>query len=157
MYQLSLPNQLRLRNPVGKLSCMTDSENVIFAYTAADAVADGHSVRPFPELAEEAGYRIPVVLTRAAHTDVIEWTRTDAAQDETGRFWDVLTMARRAAKLAAEDPGAAFSFQVLRLPNTVNGKPSRAELPRLAALTVRVEIFDRDMTPCLVIALPGED
>lgn len=136
---------------------MTESENVIFAYTAADAVADGNSARPFPELAQEAGYNLPVILTRAAYADVVEWTRTDAPQDETGRFWDVLTMARRAAQHAAADPGAPFPFQVLRLPNTVNGKHSRAEISRLAVLTVRVEIFDRDMTPCLVIALPGED
>ncbi|MGO2933135.1 DUF6573 family protein [Microbacterium sp.] len=137
---------------------MNEFGNVIFAYTAADAVADGLSTRPYPEVATEAGYNLPVILTRAAHTAVIEWTREDYPQDETGRFWDVLTTARRAAQRAAANPGDAFGFNVLRVANTtVNGKHSRAELPQLVALTVRVEVYDRELTPCLVIALPGED
>lgn len=134
------------------------NEPIIIAYTAADAVADGSSTQPFPEIAREAGYLIPVVLTRRAHTAVIEWTRSDYPQDETGRFWDVLTTGRYAAARAAAAPGSTHPFHVFAVANTTaSGKPSRSELPRRVELTARLEAFDREMSPCIVIATPGED
>ena len=67
---------------------------VIDAYTRAQAIEDGILV-DVSETAREAGFKIPVALTRAV------WDRLVALpegykgfQDESGRLWDVLWMAR---------------------------------------------------------------
>ena len=66
---------------------------VIFAYTRAQAIADGVLV-DVTETAREAGFKIPVAVTRTV------WDRIVAlpdgyrgVQDESGRLWDVLWMA----------------------------------------------------------------
>ena len=69
----------------------------LFAYTRAQAIADGFLV-DVSETAREAGFTIPVALTRTV------WDRLVALpegyrgfQDERGRLWDVLWMARHYA------------------------------------------------------------
>lgn len=131
---------------------------VYYAYTAQQAVAAGLSVEPFPEVTREAGFRLSVILTTAAYADVVEWTRDDIAQDASGRYWEVLMAARIAAKRALGHPGAPFWFEVNRIPNKApNGADSRVELPIPARLRIRVEAFDWELTPCLVISLPDEE
>ena len=75
---------------------------VIFTYSRAQAIEDGILV-DVSETAREAGFTIPVAVTRTV------WTRLVGLpdgyrgfQDETGRLWDVLHMARHYA-LAASD------------------------------------------------------
>ena len=75
---------------------------VIFAYTRAQAIEDGILV-DVSETACEAGFRIPVAVTRTV------WTRLIALpdgyrgfQDERGRLWDVLWMARHHALRASD-------------------------------------------------------
>ena len=75
---------------------------VIFAYTRAQAIEDGILV-DVSETAREAGFRIPVAVTRTV------WTRLVALpegyrgfQDERGRLWDVLWMARHYALRASD-------------------------------------------------------
>ena len=67
---------------------------VIFAYTRAQAIEDGVLV-DVSDTAREAGFKIPVALSRSV------WDRLVALpegyrgfQDERGRLWDVLWMAR---------------------------------------------------------------
>ena len=74
---------------------------VIFAYTRRQAIEDGVLV-DVTETAREAGFRIPVALSRTV------WDRLVALpdgyrgfQDETGRLWDVLWMAHVHARRAA--------------------------------------------------------
>ena len=74
---------------------------VISAYTRAQAIEDGILV-DVSDTAREAGFRIPVALTRTA------WERLVALpegyrgfQDESGRLWDVLWMAHHYASRAA--------------------------------------------------------
>ena len=71
----------------------TEFGPVISVYTRAQAIADGILV-DVSETAREAGFKIPVALTRAV------WERLVALpegyrgfQDESGRLWDVLWMA----------------------------------------------------------------
>jgi hypothetical protein len=73
--------------------------------TRAGLVEAGHLV-PAPEaMAAEAGWRIPVAVTRAVWLDMVEWPDAEPAhQDETGRWWDVLFMAALAAR-AGRDRG----------------------------------------------------
>ncbi|MDD9991203.1 MAG: hypothetical protein OXP75_05355 [Rhodospirillales bacterium] len=71
--------------------------SVVFTYTRRQAIEDGVLV-DVTETAREAGFSIPVALSRAV------WDRLVALpegyfgfQDETGRLWDVLWMARHYA------------------------------------------------------------
>ena len=86
---------------------------VIFAYTRLQAIADGVLV-DVTTTASEAGFTIPVAVTRTV------WTRLIALpegyrgfQDESGRLWDVLHMARHYA-LAASGRGRARMCVLVR-------------------------------------------
>ncbi|WP_331765077.1 DUF6573 family protein [Nocardia sp. NBC_01388] len=72
---------------------------VIHAYTRAEALADGF-MHDITELASEYGFRYPVHVAQYAWADAIAWPHTASCQDETGRAWDVLTMARFALRAA---------------------------------------------------------
>lgn len=136
-----------------------EDENVIYTYTAKQAVEDGTLIEYNPATALEAGYALPVLLTRKAYEDVVEWTRPgDVWQDEDGRFWDVLTMARGATKAALSAPGHPYGFKVARIANkTPGGSFSKSELPSVVQLVARVEGYDGNVNPCVIISLPGED
>ena len=74
---------------------------VLSAYTRAQAIEDGILV-DVSETAREAGFTIPVAVTRSI------WNRLVALpagyrgfQDERGRLWDVLWMARHYALRAS--------------------------------------------------------
>ena len=76
----------------------TDNENspfgeVIFSYTRSQAVADGVQVE-VTKTAQEAGIRFPVFLTRAVYDAYVTVPPGVTAQDEAGRLWDIITMAR---------------------------------------------------------------
>ena len=75
---------------------------VISVYTRAQAIEDGILV-DVSETARDAGFRIPVAVTRTV------WNRLVALpegyrgfQDERGRVWDVLWMARHYALRASD-------------------------------------------------------
>lgn len=63
---------------------------VIYAYTRAQALADGVLV-DVSNAAVEAGFKVPVALTRAAWDDCVEWndedTRRQTPQNASGRLW----------------------------------------------------------------------
>lgn len=129
-----------------------------YPYNAQQAVADGLAVEPFPEITAEAGYRLAVIFTKQAYAEAVDWTRADLNQDIPGRYSAVLDAARPAVRRALTHPGTAFPFVVARIPNwAANGAESRAELPTHAVLYIRLEALDWELTPCLVIGLPGED
>jgi Family of unknown function (DUF6573) len=98
----------------------TEAAELISSYSRAEAIADGALVAVAEGIAREAGFCSPVALTRAAFDDCVAWSDADSArtgvwlQDETGRLWDVLFMARRAADGAR---GAdRLTFQLYRVP-----------------------------------------
>lgn len=103
---------------------------VIYSYTRADAMADGYLV-DVTETAREAGFRCAVAITRAAWNDCVEWTDEDAErkhwpQDEQGRLWDVLMMARFACRRSA---GASLiRFEVVRVPRPGCGRRRKVAL-----------------------------
>src|SRR5438477_5396663 len=87
----------------------------IHAYTRAQAIADGVMVDLTSAtddrdqlLCQQAGFKVPVAITRAAWAETVEaggkWTPTDdgerleleGGQSLTGRLWDVLWMMRLA-------------------------------------------------------------
>ncbi len=90
------------------------STDIIHIYTRGDALRDGVLI-DITETAREAGFSCPVAITAAAWLDFVKWAEENrACQDEAGRLWDVLTMARHAAR----GSGNRSTFRVLRVPNT---------------------------------------
>src|SRR4051812_40724965 len=72
------------QNPFGEL---------IYAYTRAQAVADGFQVE-VTKTAAEAGIRFPVFLTRTVFDAYVAVPPGVTEQDEAGRLWDILWMLR---------------------------------------------------------------
>jgi hypothetical protein len=96
---------------------MFEDADLIHRYTRAQALEDGVLV-DVTETAREAGFRVPVALTQTAWAECVHWTEEDSArvvhQDEPGRLWDVLWMARIAARAARG--GGRTSFKLHRVP-----------------------------------------
>ena len=66
---------------------------VIYAYTRAQAVADGVQV-DVTKTAQEAGIKFPMFLTRAVFDNYVAVPEGVTGQDEAGRLWDVVWMTR---------------------------------------------------------------
>ncbi len=72
-------------------------EDLIHAYTRADAIGDGTLV-DVSKTAREAGIKYPLALTRAVWADVEDVPPSKKGiQDAAGRLWDLVWMARHAA------------------------------------------------------------
>lgn len=114
--------------------------NVIYAYTRAEAIADGTLID-----VTEAGFRLPVALTAAAWAVCVEWSAADSQrqtlQDEAGRLWDVVWMASIAARKAQGE----------RVP-----RGGRATRPRLTTLHLHIGPGDAG-EPVITILMPNED
>ena len=134
-----------------------EGAEIIAVYTAEEAVEDGLLLHFSPATALEAGYTLPVLLTRAAYAAAVQWTRGENWQSEDARFWDVLTVIRAAARAALHD-GSPRETYVLRVPDTTpSGKPSQATTATRQPLQVSVEGFNLTGQACVIVALPGED
>lgn len=127
---------------------MSDTENVVFSYSRAQAIADGVLI-DVSDVAKEAGFRFPVAMTAAAWSDCVAWRESGqgAGQSESGRLWDVLWMAKLAVKRAEGD---RISFTVLRVPTRGGG---RAQLATLQAVVGPGDHWE----PIITLMLPGED
>lgn len=127
--------------------------DVVSSYTRADAIEDGQLV-DVSEVAREAGFTIPVAITRAAWADCVEWQPEDARrkkalQDEQGRLWDVVWMANQAAR--RNRAAGRVLFQLYRVP-----RQGRGVKPRLVQLKMIVGAGDGG-EPVITIMEPGED
>ncbi|HAN9603837.1 TPA: hypothetical protein IGQ72_003055 [Escherichia coli] len=132
---------------------MFNAEDVISAYTRAQGIADAVLV-DVTETAREAGFRIPVALTRAAWVDCVEWTEADEArkattQDEAGRLWDVVWMAHLAARTAGNVERCLFDLY--RVP-----REGRGNRPRRVSLAMHIGPGD-NAEPVITIMQPNED
>lgn len=124
----------------------TDAD-LISVYTRSQAIEDGVLI-DVTDTAREAGFVIPVAITVGVFSDSVVWSDSNLAiQDESGRLWDILTMARLAAR---RTHGDRIRFQVLRVPNT-----PRATKPRLVTLVAVCGPGDT-AEPVVTIMLDGE-
>ena len=126
---------------------------VISVYTRAQAIEDGILV-DVSETAHEAGFRIPVALTRAV------WDRLVALpdgycgfQDERGRLWDVLWMARHYALRASNSDRVTMCVLVrdIRKDLRDSNRPPRRHFPIVA-----IGAGD-DGSPVITIMWPEDD
>jgi len=138
----------------------------IHIYTRAQAIADGVLVDLITAtddkgqlLCQQAGFKVPVAITRTAWAKTIEAGGTwkpdgvgevlelSGGQSLTGRLWDVLWMLRVACGQAADTDRVHFQVRV-----DVHGD-GRHELVKLWALCGPGD----DAQPVITIMLEGED
>ena len=107
---------------------------VISVYTRAQAIGDGILV-DVSDTAREAGFSIPVAVTRAV------WERLVALpegylgfQDESGRLWDLLWMARHHALRASGSDRVKMCVLVrdIRKDLRDSNRPPRRHFPIVA-------------------------
>jgi hypothetical protein len=107
---------------------MFDDAPIVYAYTRAQALEDGFLVDVSKDAAE-GGFTIPVAMSREAWADTVQWDdnvdkrKPFTGNDERGRLWDVITMARHAALKAGGDDLVAFT--VLRIPAEGRGTTAK--------------------------------
>lgn len=106
---------------------------VIYAYTRAQAIADGALV-DVTETAKEVGFKLPVVITEALHNRLTP-TKADTSlgQDYDGRLWDVLWLAAFTIKLADRGTDTVTFTVVLQEVEARSGQPQNIDL-RLRAV-----------------------
>ena len=121
---------------------------LVYAYTRAQAVADGVQVE-VSKVAAEAGIRFPVFLTRTVYDAFVTVPPGVTAQDEAGRLWDVVWMTR---------------FGILRVRPGVDRVPvalyvrndnHRAKLVKLIAQCGPLDMDDPQ--PSITVMMPDED
>ena len=121
---------------------------VIYAYTRAQAIADGVQVE-VTKTAQEAGIKYPLFLTRAVFDKYVAVPEGVTGQDEAGRLWDVVWMTRFA--ILRSRPGCD------RIPVAfyVRNDNRAARLVKLIATCGALDIDDPQ--PAITVALPDED
>jgi hypothetical protein len=121
---------------------------VVFAYTRAQALADGVQV-DVSSVAAEAGIRFPVFLTRTVFDAFVTVPPGVDGQDEAGRLWDIVWMLRHAIQRSR--PGAD------RVPMSlyVRNDHRRPKLVQLVATCGPLDL--NDPRPAITVMLPGED
>ena len=121
---------------------------VIYAYTRAQAVADGVQV-DVTKTAQEAGIKYPMFLTRTVWDAYVTVPPDVAGQDEAGRLWDIVWMTRFAilrAKSGHDRIPVALYF-------SRDGRKSR--LIKLIAQCGPLDMDDPQ--PAITVMLPDED
>ena len=128
-------------------------EPPVSVYTRARAITDGILV-DVSDTAHEAGFRIPVAVTRTV------WERLIALpagyrgfQDEAGRLWDVLWMACHHALRAADRDRVRMCVQVRDIRKDLRDS-HRA--PRRHFPIVAIGAGD-DGEPAITIMFPEDD
>ena len=129
-----------------------DDAEIIYAYTRAQAIEDGVLV-DVSKTAKEAGFVYPVAMTSAAWADCVAWsdedTKRQVPQDEFGRLWDVLWMAKIAVKQG--NGGTQLLYPLHCVP-----RGGKAQKPRLIHLKLVCGPGDTP-EPVITIMLPDED
>ena len=107
---------------------------VISTYTRAQAIEDGILV-DVSETAREAGFNIPVVVTRGVWERLVALPEGyEGFQDERGRLWDVLWMARHYALRASNSDRVRMCVLVrdIRKDLRDSHRPPRKHFPIVA-------------------------
>ena len=121
---------------------------IIYTYTRAQAVADGVQV-DVTKTAQEAGIKFPTFLTRAVFDAYVAVPPGVTGQDEAGRLWDLVWMARFAI---LRSHGHTDRLPVALY---VRNDNHRAKLVKLIAVCSALDIDDPQ--PALTLMMPDED
>ncbi len=122
--------------------------SLIYTYTRRQAIADGLQI-DVTNTAAEAGLRFPTYVTRGVWEKYVAVPPNVTAQDEAGRLWDLVWMARFA--IIRSKPGQSrLTFALY-----VRNDNTRARLVKLILTAGAIDIDDP--RPALTIMLPDED
>jgi hypothetical protein len=121
---------------------------VIYAYTRAQAIADGVQV-DVSKTAQEAGIKFPMFLTRAVYDAYVTVPPDVTGQDEAGRLWDVVWMTRFAILRSHGHTDRCPVALYVRNDNT------RAKLVKLIATCGPLDMDDPQ--PAITVMMPDED
>jgi hypothetical protein len=128
------------------------ASTVVHVVTREELLRDGVLI-DVSSIAREAGFRKPVALTAEVWADCVEWDNSDTnrqcPQDEEGRIWDVVWMAKNAAQRAR--CSSVTTFEVHRIP-----RGGRALVPKPVQLKLVIGSGD-DGAPVFTIMQPGQD
>jgi len=121
---------------------------IVYAYTRAQAVADGVQVE-VTKTAQEAGIKFPVFLTRTVFDAYVTVPEGVTGQDEAGRLWDIVWMLRFG--IIRSRPGCE------RIPVAlyVRNDNQRSRLIKLIATCGPLDIDDPQ--PAITVMMPDED
>jgi hypothetical protein len=125
---------------------------IVFAYTRAQAIADGVQVE-VTKTAQEAGIKFPMFLTRAVFDAYVAVPSGVTAQDEAGRLWDVVWMTRFA--IIRAHGGARVPASRVPVALYVRNDNTRAKLVKLVATCGPLDIDDPQ--PAITVMMPDED
>lgn len=126
-------------------------EDTIHSYSRADALTDG-TLRDVTALAGQQGILLPTAIASHAWGLAVAWNDENGAlQDETGRLWDVLTMAGHILRAAArQNLSGRQDFSLYVVPNA----PGASDAERVV---LGIEIGPGDCgEPVLTITAPGD-
>ena len=126
----------------------TDFGEIIYAYTRAQAIADGVQIE-VTKTAQEAGIRIPVFLTRAVYDAYVTVPPNVTGQDEAGRLWDIVWMLRFAISRARGHSDRVPVALYVRNDNRA------AKLIKLIATCGPLDMDDPQ--PAITVMMPDED
>lgn len=143
------PNDQEPTAPPENLAAEGLFGELIFAYTRKQAIADGVLI-DVTETAKEAGFRVPVALTRAAWAEYVAVPEGVECQDEAGRLWDIVWMGRHGISQGKNRDASEALFQ-LHVRND-----NREGMPPLVTLKAVIGPDD-DGEPCITIMMPDED
>ena len=125
----------------------------ILVYTRAQALADGMLI-DVSAAARRAGIVVPVAVTEAAWRDCVAWSEADSVrqvpQEEAGRLWDLLFLAR-VALAQINGYGGEVRYKLRRVPR--DGQSVRASATRLKLVLGPGDAGE----PVLTVMLPEED
>jgi hypothetical protein len=134
---------------------------VISMYTRQDALADGVLV-DVSEMAQEAGFSIPVAVTQSVWAECIDWPE-DAeqgfGQSIDGRQWDVLFMAHFKIK-STRDQSEDLFYQLNVIPPDTKAETITEidDFTGAKLTTLKINIGPGDNgEPVLTIMKPDED
>jgi len=123
----------------------------IYAYTRKDAIEDGVQIKVPDQIAQEAGFKIPVFITQSVWDGYInpDPDLKELRQDLDGRLWDTLTMCFLAIK-SSKTNGQNLFFKVAYLTSE-----KKHETIKLKVVISSLDIDDS--SAAMTIMLPNED
>ena len=151
-----------MTNDAGEQRHPFEQAPVATTYTRAAAIRDGLLV-DVTKTAREAGLALPTAVTRTIWDDCVAWTdedgrrlRSGGGQDEEGRLWDLLHLARHSVRQGANEADAIGDssrkvlYDLHRKPRPGRGRKRR--------VWVKLVIGPGDgAEPVITILKPNED
>jgi len=128
------------------------NDEIIFAYTRADALSDGVLVEISDQMVGEAGIKVKVAVTRAVWDDYLSPSYLDelSGQSVEGRTWDLLWMFGCAARRSRH--ASTIQFRVLFVTMKESGSIVTEDVLLKAVCGPGDEV-----EPVITIMLPWED